>query len=256
MTAATPETQRSAARKAPAVKIDLSGEPRVQLLPPAVRDRAVVRSRIRTGVLFVVLGIVIAGAMVAAGSLRAMQSQQDLLDANNRTAGLLAEQAKYQDAVALDRLISQAKELQQAATELEIDWGALLRQLVAYLPEGGVLEGVEGVSVAPWEASSTIGGASADDPVDGSPLVVASLSLKLSTVTVQDATNYSRSLAGLDGFMGSTIGGVSVGTDGVVSSTLVLLLGVEATSGRFAEAADDEGASPTDPADNESEETS
>ncbi len=239
------------------VKIDLSGDPRVQLLPPAVRDRAASRSRIRTGVLFVVLGLIVAVGLVAAGSLRAGQAQQALLDANNRTAELLAEQAKYQDAVALDRLVAQAKELQQAATELEIDWGPLLRDLVARLPEGGALASVAAISVAPWEAEATIGGTSSasSDPSTGSPLVVASLTLKLSTATIQDATNYSRGLSKLDGFLAATIGNVGVGTDGVVSSSLVLLLGVEATSKRFSVGDGTATPSPdtTKPAGNESE---
>jgi hypothetical protein len=233
MTAATVDAPKKAPAKASSVKIELSGDPRVQLLPPSIRDRAVSRSRARAGVLLVVLGAVVAAALVGAGYLRSAQAQQSLLSAQNRGTELLAQQAQYSEAVTLDRLIRQAKQLQTGATETEIDLGPLIQRLIAMLPQGAEAASISSVNILPWEALPTSDVVGADKLADAG--LVATVQLEISTVTVQDATNYSRSLRALPGALTSSINLVGVGADGRVSSTVTLLLGVEAVSGRFAE---------------------
>ena len=51
------------------VKITLSGDPTVQLLPPSIRDRALARSRMRAGILLVVLGAIVAAGLFAVAVL-------------------------------------------------------------------------------------------------------------------------------------------------------------------------------------------
>lgn len=229
--APAPVDKKGGRRGGAPVKIALAGEPTVQLLPPSIRDRATVRSRMRTGVLFVVLGLIVAAALVAYGTVRAAQAQQGLVAANNRTLQLIAEQAQYADAVALDRLIAQARQLQASATETEIDWGPLLQALIVQLPSGGEIMAVKGVSFAPWEAIPAAEG------VDVEALrelgMIAKVELEVSTVTIQDATVYSRGLAELPGYLGATISTVAVGVEGRVTSKVTLVLGLEAASGRF-----------------------
>lgn len=223
---ATGKGGKADARKQSAVKITLSGEPTVQLLPPSIRDRSLVRSRIRTGVLLVVLGAVVAGGLVAVGTLRTAQAEAALQQANDLTTELLAQQAQYTDAVKIDALVKQIEELQLGATSTEIDWAALVRLLLAKLPEGGQLLEVTAVGVAPWQQTPLIG-------EEGTP-ELAVLSLRLSTLTIQEATAYSRSLAELDGFASATISQVAVDVDGRVSTQLTLALTTGAESGRFA----------------------
>lgn len=224
-------------RRGPArVKIELAGEPTVQLLPSSIRDRATTRSRMRTGVLFIVLGLLIAAGLVVLGTVRATQAQQALDAANARSVSLIAEQAKYADAVAMDRLITQAHQLQASATETEIDWGPLIRSLISQLPAGGELTTVSGVSLAPWEAIPAAEGVDVEALRQSG--FIATIELDLTTTTIQDATMYSRSLANMPGFLGATISTVAVGVDGRVTSNLTLLLGMEAASGRFADDGD------------------
>lgn len=239
MTATTLEAPKKSPTKA-SVKIELSGEPRVQLLPPAIRDRAASRSRARAGVLLIVLGAILAAVLVGAGYLRAGQAQQDLLAANNRGTELLSQQAQYSEAVALDRLIKQAKQLQQGATETEVDLGPLVQKLISMLPPGGEIASISSVNIMPWQALPT------SEAVDGEVLadagLVASLDINIVTTTVQDATNYSRAMRSLTGSLGSSVNTLGVGVDGRVSSTVTLLLGLDAVSGRFADKDDAAGA--------------
>ena len=220
-------------------KLTLSGDPSVQLLPPSVRNRAVVRSRIRTAVLFVILGALVAAGLVAAGTVRAGQAQQALNDANNRTVELLAAQAEYADIVRLNSLVTEAETLQLFATETEVDWAALLRELTARMPEGTVIESVTASGFAPWESPDYGGSAG----VDGA---IAVLQLSLSSNTIQDATQFSRNLADLEGYGISVISNVAVGTEGRVTTQLSLAIGAEATSGRFREEDEEETVTSTD----------
>jgi len=250
MTPAVPETAQPAPSKGKAgapVKIALSGDPSVQLLPPSVRDRAATRSRMRTGVLFIILGFIVAAALVAAGTLRSAQAAQSLADANNHTTELIAQQAQYADAVALDRLITQAEQLQLSATEFEVDWGPLVKRLIAKLPAGAEILSIDALGYEPWLPLPT------EDDEDSLEGTVAGIQITLTSATVQDATNFSRSLASLKGFGVSAIGTVAVGIDGRVATTLAIVLTSEAVSGRFVdeeeeEASDDATDEPTDAA--------
>lgn len=220
-----PQLSKADARKQSAVKITLSGDPTVQLLPPSIRDRAQARSRIRTGVLLVVLGAVVAGALVVVGTLCTTQAELALQQANDRTTELLAQQLQYTEAVKINALVQQIEELQPAATATEIDWASLVRLLLAQLPDGGQLLSVQAASVAPWEQMPLLG--------DTENPQLATLALDLSTLTIQEATAYSRALSELDGFASATISQVAVGTDGRVTTQLTLVLTTGAESGRF-----------------------
>lgn len=186
--------------------------------------------------LLVVLGAVVAAALVVVGTLRAGQADLALQQANDRTTELLAQQAQYTDAVRIDILVKQIEELQLGATSTEIDWSTLVRTLLATLPEGGQLLSVTGGGIAPWDAATAVGDA-------GTPQL-AVLELSLSTLSVQDATAYSRALSKLPGFAAATISQVAVGTDGRVTTALTLTLTTGAESGRFSPDAD--GAEPAE----------
>lgn len=237
---------KNAKRASVAVKMVVSGEPTVQLLPPAVRDRAIARSRMRTGVLFVILGVLVVFGMVAMTSLRAQQAQQALADANARTQDLISQQAAYSDAVNLDRLITQAQQLQLAATETEVSWGDLVMTLVSMLPAEAYIQDVNLGGAVPWKDPI----ADLGDP-ELDPKVVAVVNISLSTMTIQDATNYTRALSALKGYGTAIVSTVAVGTDGRVASSIRLYLTTDAASGRFASKAagetdDSEGTAPAD----------
>lgn len=219
---------KNAKKASAAVKMVVSGDPTVQLLPPAVRDRAIARSRMRTGVLFVVLGVLVVFGMVAMTTLRAQQAQQALADANARTQDLISQQAAYADAVNLDRLITQAHQLQLAATETEVNWGDLIMTLISMLPADAYIQDVNMAGAVPWKDPI----ADLGDPALN-PSVVAVVNISLSTMTIQDATIFTRSLATLTGYGASVISNVAVGADGRVASSIRLYLTTEAATGRF-----------------------
>lgn len=223
-----PKAKGFAGRKnaASAVKISLSGEPTVQLLPSSIRERAVGRSRLRTAALIVILGIVVAAALFALATLRLGQAQQSLLEANNRTTELLAEQARYADAVKIADMVAQVEELQLGATATEIDWAALMRELFAKLPDGAEIASIDAVGTVPWAAVPT-------DPASPEVPQLATVTFMVSSVTIQDATAFSRSLTDLEGFAHVRLETIGVGTDGEVSSKLTLVMTTGAESGRF-----------------------
>ena len=230
----TPDTVQQAPvdagkpKKAPsAAKLNLSGEPTVQLLPPSVRNRAVARSHIRTAVQFIILGALIAAGLVAVGTVRAGQAQLALGAANNRTTEILAEQAEYTDIVRLNSLVNEAENLQLFATETEIDWAALFRELTKRLPAGGTIDEIAAINFAPWE-STAVGGVT----VEGA---IATVDLSITTKTVQEATKFSRSLSDIDGFGLAVISKTSTGVSGNVTTLVSFALGAEAASGRFLE---------------------
>ena len=91
MTTTTPAPVKSA-------RLPLGAEPRVQLLPPAVREREKARAAMRLGVLLVILGVVVAIALGGFGFLRSMTTEAALQAANARTAELAAERGRYIEA--------------------------------------------------------------------------------------------------------------------------------------------------------------
>lgn len=212
-----------------APRLATGAPPSVQLLPPSVRERGVLRSRVRTAVLLVVLGLVVAGAITALGFLRNATAQLQLADANARTAELLQQQAEFADVVQLDALISQTQELQRSATSYEVLWNPLLAELAARLPAGAELASVSADAQAPWDAAL-----SAEDPLR-TPRIVT-LQLSLVTTTIPEASEYARRLADLTGFADAVLGPVAVGADGRVTSTVSLTLSTDAVSERFTEA--------------------
>lgn len=220
------------------VKITLSGDPTVQLLPPSIRDRALARSRMRAGILLVVLGAIVAAGLFAAGTVRMTQAELALLEANNRTAELLAQQATHTEAVKVESLLKQALELQEGATTTEIPWADLIRSLMARLPMDAELMSIEAVSVVPWDALPAHS--------EGVPRL-ATIDFTIASATIPDATAFSRSLAELDGYAGSTLSDVAVGNEGRVTAKLTLVLTTGAESGRFAADVTEDVAS--DPAD-------
>lgn len=257
-------------KKTPAVKLTLAGDPSVQLLPPSIRDRALSRSRMRTGVLLVVLGVVIAGALIVAATVRASSAQLALAAAGNRTADLLAEQAQYADAVRIATLVEQIEELEVGATTNEIAWADLFGELLARVPVGGELMEVTATNQIPWEPASGVvapvqaapeapsSGEGADTTTVDAPVapappvgptVIVALDITLSSASLADATNYLRSLMTLDGYEYAVIRAVTVGTDGLVTSTISLQLNLDAASGRFVAEGDAEGSATTDEAD-------
>lgn len=135
----------------PRNELALGGEPRVQLLPPSVRERERRHAARRMMVLLVVLAVVVVGGGVAFGFLRAVQAEAALAAAQQQTLDILAQQAEFAQGAQVASLVKQTEAAQRQVTSTEIDWLALLTEISNYIPAGTTLAEVAFVSPAPWE---------------------------------------------------------------------------------------------------------
>ncbi|GAA3895813.1 hypothetical protein GCM10022381_41660 [Leifsonia kafniensis] len=127
----------------------VGGEPRVDLLPPEVREERkarVVRRR---------LGLSVAGALVlviaATGGATALslQAQVALSDEQTRTTQLLQEQNQYVEVRTVQQEVSLVQAAQQVGVSTEINWKTYLEAVQAILPASVVIDTVEVDSASP-----------------------------------------------------------------------------------------------------------
>jgi hypothetical protein len=208
-------------------------EPRVQLLPGFVAQRAKNRSAVRLGVMLVILGAVVAGGLYVYGVFRTATAAIALSDANATTLSLLEQQAEYRIATDTAAMVEQTSELQMVATGYEIDWSALVQELQSFLPEGGLIMNLDATNQAPWEGSLEI-----EDPLR-TPRI-AMIDFTINTASIQEATTLVARLDEIEGFADAVVVSVAVGVDGRVTTTIALTLSTDAVSGRFAEADEEE----------------
>lgn len=212
----------------PSTKQVLGGEPRVQLLPPSVRERERARGAMRLAVLLVVLGMVVGGAIVALGFLRQVSTDLALQAANAQTAQLLTQRAQYAEATEVADTIAGVEETQQAMTSYEIDLAELLGALQGRLAPGMAITQLTATVQAPWGV-----------PLAGedvlSPPRIANIEISVTSATIDEGTAFRDALATLPGFASATLLETAVGTDGTVTTHLTLALATDAVSGRFLE---------------------
>jgi hypothetical protein len=201
-------------------------EPRVQLLPGFVAQRAKNRSAVRLGIMLVILGGVTAGGLYVYGVFRAASAEFALIAANATTLSLLEQQTEYRIATDTAAMVEQTSELQLVATAYEIDWAVLIQEIKSYLPEGGLFMNFDATNQAPWEGSLEI-----EDPLR-TPRI-AMIDFTISTKSVQDATKVVERLSEIEGFADAVVVSVAVGVDGRVTTTIALTLATDAVSGRF-----------------------
>jgi hypothetical protein len=216
----------------PATRLPLGAEPRVQLLPPSVREREKARGSQRLALLLVVLGVAVAAALVALGFLRNAASEVSLQEANARTTQMLAEKAKYVEATQVSTTIGEVQEAQLAMTSYEIGISDLLGQLQVRLTPGMALTDLTVAVQPPWGLPLV-----ADDIL--SPPRIANVSLVLTSASIQQATDFRDALSTMPGYANALVTDSAVGTDGTVTTKVELALATGAVSKRFAPAASD-----------------
>jgi hypothetical protein len=203
-------------------------EPRVQLLPGFVAQRAKNRSAVRLGVMLVILGVVVAGGLYVYGVFRTTTAVLALTAANATTLALVEQQAEYRIATDTAAMVEQTSELQIVATAYEIDWSALVLELQSYLPAGGLIMNLDATNQAPWGGSLEI-----EDPLR-TPRI-AMIDFTINTASIQEATTMVARLQDIEGFADAVVVSVAVGVDGRVTTTIALTLSTDAVSGRFVE---------------------
>lgn len=203
-------------------------EPRVQLLPGFVAQRAKNRSAVRLGVMLVILGVVVAAGLYVYGVFRTTSAVGGLASANATALSLIEQQGEYRIATDTAAMVDQTSELQLFATTFEIDWSALVQELQSYLPAGGQIMNLNATNQAPWEGSLEI-----EDPLRTPRIAIIDFTIR--TASIEEATAVVESLRQIEGFADAVIVSVAVGVDGRVTTEIALTLASDAVSGRFLE---------------------
>jgi hypothetical protein len=210
----------------PGTKNAVVREPRVQLLPPSVRERERARASMRLGVLVVVLGLVASAGLVGFGYLRQLSTVDALAQANNRTAELFAERAQYAEATQVATTIDQVLEAQIAVTSYEVDVSELLGLLRARLGAGMSIRQMTFTGQAPWGVPLT-----GEDVL--APPRMAVVELTIVSATIAEGTAYREALSTIPGYASAVLSSTAVGTDGGVTTQITLALATDAVAGRF-----------------------
>jgi len=206
--------------------VGMGGEPRVDLMPPILADRARARGVRRWLVLIVALAVLVVAVGYLLAGQRATQAQNDLVAAQTETLALLAQRSQYTDVTAAAGALAAIDSGSRFAVSTEVLWADLYDQIDARLPDGASLAEVTLIGRAPWDAAS----------VPESPLRApreATVTLTVVTLTVPDASDMVSRLGDVTGFVDATPTTVEL-ANGVYRTEIVLNVGAEALSGRFA----------------------
>lgn len=205
----------------------LGGEPRAQLLPPAVKQREKNRRARRLMAMFVVLAVGVAGLGIAWAYLQKTQAEQDLEAANEATTSILAQQLQYAEASQLANLVSQAASAETTVTQTEVLWAAAYIALRSHFPAEVTLTGYDFLVSAPWEQPLLPEGPIREPRV-------AVLTLDFSGDDYAPVAQFVSSVSSLYAFSDVKIDSVRL-VDGVYVTTVKITLDTDAISGRFAE---------------------
>jgi len=173
----------------------VGGVPRVDLLPPSIREAQRTRSVARTLIAAVVMVAILVVAGVGFSFVRAITAQAALATEQERTNDLLAQQTQYADARAVSRQIEDARIALVLGTATEIDWRAYLDEVNATLPPGVSLTTITVDSVSPADVLPTV-----ETPLQED--WVATLTINATSLTVPDVETWLNDLEGLTGFAG------------------------------------------------------
>lgn len=203
----------------------LGGEPRVDLLPPEVRQNERAAATRKLFGIMIVVAVVVMAAGTGLGVLRTMDADSGLAAEQATAAAKALEKTKYLEATTLNSLVAATKEARTVGTSTEVLWANLYNQIAVSLPSGVSIVSTTMTGTAPWAQSTPIGGIMRGDRVAGVALVVASAS-------VIDQTALVRSFAAIPGYANASISSVVQAKD-VYSMTISLDLSKAALSGRF-----------------------
>lgn len=209
-----------------------AGEPRVQLLPPLVKEREKSRRTRRLLAFVVVVSIGVALAGVAYGYLRALQADAALVAELARTEQILAEQAEYAEAAQKAALVAASEDAQRQVTANEIDWLALFNEVATYLPAGSSIAKVAVHAPAPWETELVPEGELRAARIGIVDLTIASPDYAL-------AAAFVRAIWQMEGVADVVITGSTVDAGGYLT-TIAVTLDENVRSERFLEHNDDD----------------
>ncbi|MBF0672653.1 MAG: hypothetical protein IR160_08715 [Salinibacterium sp.] len=130
----------------------VGGEPRIDFLPPEIREKKQFRRRIRALIMLVV--VVAAGCVVAyvGVSTLALSAQVALAAEQDRTRELIQAQNQYSEARMVESRVAAIRDARLVASANAVRWADYIAELQATMPEGGVVTGVTVDSFSATEA--------------------------------------------------------------------------------------------------------
>ncbi|MCW4385328.1 hypothetical protein OH146_06020 [Salinibacterium sp. SYSU T00001] len=132
--------------------VTVGGEPRIDFLPPEIRQKKQTRRTIRGLVMLVIVVIAVCVAGYAATTTLAIASQVNLDIERDRTTELLRQQSEYSEARSVSATVEAAKDARLVASAPEVLWVPYLAAVVQTLPGDGVITNVSIDSVTAIEA--------------------------------------------------------------------------------------------------------
>lgn len=216
-------------RKVATDTLIVGGEPRVDLLPPEVREERaarVIRRRLGLGVVAVFVLVVLG---VGGASAFALQSQAQLAEAQVHTSELLSDQLKYVEVRAVQNQVDLVKAAQQVGASTEIDWKSYLEKVKATLPPTVSIDTISVDTASPMSAF-----AQSTAPLQGAR--VATISFTATSASLPDVPTWLTALESLPGYADALPSSVTVDpTSGVSTVSITMHVNSAAFSQRFAE---------------------
>ncbi|PWB97471.1 hypothetical protein [Homoserinimonas hongtaonis] len=204
--------------------IVVGGEPRIDFLPPEIKQKKQAR-RTRRGLVALVI-VVVALCVVVYGGVTtlAISRQIALADEQQRTLNLLKEQQEFALArqVADDVALTTSARLFGSANELL--WQQYLAEIEARLPAGSV---TSMVNIDAREALE----APPENPLLASTF--ATISITATTTAFSDVSALLDSLATIPGYAGASVGQVELNDGGGFEYSITLLVNDQALAKRF-----------------------
>jgi len=213
-------------------RLVVGGPPRVDLLPPEVRQGkkdAAVRRQLFIGVIAIGLLVVI-GYVAATGV--ALDSQSKLTSAQDQTTNLLAQQNEYSAVRQLSVDIDNLTVVRQIGTAREINFKSFLADVADTMPQGMSISQFDADIASPVEVAEQ-----AETPLQGPR--VGSMVFDVSTPTLQHVGVWMSKLRFVTGYVDAQLGDVSVNEEsGKLEFQLTVHVDSAAFSGRYADPVD------------------
>ena len=188
--------------------------PSADLLPKAVKEAIRRRPIVRRLVVVVMAVVLVTILAVGGATFLAISAQLALQAEQERSESLLAQQLQFADARSVSIAVDESVAARLAATGTEADWNALLDEIRDTLPEGLVLESVDGAIRATGEGEQPLRQNS-----------VGSFRIAANSQTVPNVESWLEALEGVTGFAGIappvTVSGSETGTYSVSIEFLV-----------------------------------
>ncbi len=211
----------------------LGGPPQANLLPPEVGIAAKGRALRRNATALIVLTVLIVLASYGGVAVLALNAENQLESANNRTQELIAEQGKYAEVRQVTTMLQTAEAAQRVGTSTEIDWKAYLTEIQNSLPAGTLVTNVSAETATPVTAF-----APPSAPLQGDR--IGELRFTATSSSLPDVEKWLDALAKLDGFVDASPGSVTLNSDATTYEvTITMHVNKDALLLRFDQAAKD-----------------